>query len=100
MPADELLARVARCVADNARAEDVLGRVGGDEFAWLMPETTREQALVAVERARRLIAATVSQPFRITVSAGICGSMRPASWTRRAAPAGAARDSPTASNAH
>ncbi len=69
---DEMLARVARCLADNARAEDILGRVGGDEFAWVMPETTREQALVAVERARRLIAATVSQPFRITVSAGIC----------------------------
>jgi diguanylate cyclase (GGDEF)-like protein len=69
---DEMLAGVARCLVENARAEDILGRVGGDEFAWAMPETGREQALVAVERARRLIAATVSQPFRITVSAGIC----------------------------
>lgn len=69
---DEMLVRVARCLADNARAEDVLGRVGGDEFAWVMPETGREQALVAVERARRLIAATASRQFRITVSAGLC----------------------------
>ena len=69
---DEVLAAVAQCLAENARAEDVLGRVGGDEFAWVMPETTREQALVAVERTRRLIAATVTRPFRITVSAGIC----------------------------
>jgi diguanylate cyclase (GGDEF)-like protein len=69
---DEMLAGVADCLAENARVEDVLGRVGGDEFAWVMPETTREQALVAIERARRLIAATVSRPFRITVSAGIC----------------------------
>ncbi len=69
---DAMLASVARCLAQNARAEDVLGRVGGDEFAWVMPETAREQALVAVERARRLIAATVAEPFRITVSAGIC----------------------------
>jgi len=69
---DEMLAAVARCLAENARAEDILGRVGGDEFAWAMPETTREHALLAVERARRLIAATVSEPFRITVSAGIC----------------------------
>src|SRR5205807_4035393 len=69
---DEMLAGVARCLVENARAEDVLGRVGGDEFAWVMPETTREQALVAVERTRRAIAATVWQPFRITVSAGIC----------------------------
>jgi HD-GYP domain-containing protein (c-di-GMP phosphodiesterase class II) len=37
-----------------------------------MPETTREEALVAVERARRLIAATASRQFRITVSAGLC----------------------------
>jgi diguanylate cyclase (GGDEF)-like protein/putative nucleotidyltransferase with HDIG domain len=69
---DELLAHVARCLADNVRAEDVLGRVGGDEFAWVMPETSREQALVAVERARRLIAATASRQRRITVSAGLC----------------------------
>ena len=69
---DAMLAGVARCLAKNARAEDVLGRVGGDEFAWVMPETSRERALVAVERARRLIAATVAEPFRITVSAGIC----------------------------
>jgi diguanylate cyclase (GGDEF)-like protein len=69
---DAMLAGVAHCLAQNARAEDVLGRVGGDEFAWVMPETSREQALVAVERARRLIAATVAEPFRITVSAGIC----------------------------
>ncbi|HUE26730.1 MAG TPA: diguanylate cyclase [Solirubrobacteraceae bacterium] len=69
---DEMLVRVARCLADHARAEDVLGRVGGDEFAWVMPETNREQALVAVERARRLIAATASRQFRITVSAGLC----------------------------
>jgi diguanylate cyclase (GGDEF)-like protein len=69
---DDLLARVARCLADHVRVEDVLGRVGGDEFAWVMPQTTREQALVAVERARRLIAATGSRQFRITVSAGLC----------------------------
>jgi diguanylate cyclase (GGDEF)-like protein len=69
---DEMLVRVARCLADHVRVEDSLGRVGGDEFAWMMPETTREQALVAVERARRLIAATASRQYRITVSAGIC----------------------------
>ncbi len=69
---DELLAHVARCLTRLARAEDVLGRVGGDEFAWVLPETTREGALVAVERARRMIAATVRDPYRLTVSAGIC----------------------------
>lgn len=69
---DAMLVQVASCLSEQARAEDILGRFGGDEFAWVMPETTREQALVAVERARRLIALTTSRPHRITVSAGIC----------------------------
>ena len=69
---DAVLVQVARCLESQTRVEDILGRFGGDEFAWVMPETTREQALVAVERARRLIAMTVSRPQRITISAGIC----------------------------
>jgi diguanylate cyclase (GGDEF)-like protein len=69
---DAVLVQVAGCLENQARAEDVLGRFGGDEFAWVMPETTREQAMVAVERARRLIAMTIARPHRITVSAGIC----------------------------
>lgn len=69
---DEMLVCVASCLRRLARAEDTLGRVGGDEFAWVLPETTREQALVAVERARRAIAAEARGPYRLTVSAGIC----------------------------
>jgi diguanylate cyclase (GGDEF)-like protein len=69
---DEMLVHVARCLRSLARAEDTLGRIGGDEFAWLLPECTREQALVAVERARALIATSVPETFPMTVSAGIC----------------------------
>jgi diguanylate cyclase (GGDEF)-like protein len=72
---DQVLAQMALCLQDQARAEDVLGRFGGDEFAWVMPETTREEALVAIERARRLIATTASKDHRITVSAGICDTL-------------------------
>jgi diguanylate cyclase (GGDEF)-like protein len=69
---DAMLGRVATALRSFARAEDTLARVGGDEFAWVLPDTTREQALVAVERARRLIAAATPDPYRITISAGIC----------------------------
>jgi diguanylate cyclase (GGDEF)-like protein len=69
---DETLARVARCLNSLARVEDTLGRVGGDEFAWLLPECRREQALVAVERARQLIAESVPETIPMTISAGIC----------------------------
>jgi diguanylate cyclase (GGDEF)-like protein len=69
---DEVLAKVARCLTKLARVEDTLARVGGDEFAWILPETNRVQALVAVERARRVISSVSTGPARITVSAGIC----------------------------
>ncbi len=71
---DEMLQRVARALSSLARAEDTLGRVGGDEFAWILPETSREEALVAVERARQAIAAAAPAPLRVTISAGICDS--------------------------
>jgi diguanylate cyclase (GGDEF)-like protein len=69
---DEMLMRVAGCLRTLARSEDTLGRMGGDEFAWVLPDTDRRRALVAVERARRAIADSVSEPFRLSVSAGIC----------------------------
>jgi diguanylate cyclase (GGDEF)-like protein len=69
---DEALAHVARCLTSLAREEDTLGRIGGDEFAWLLPDCTREQALVAVERARTLIATSVPHALPMTVSAGVC----------------------------
>jgi len=80
---DEMLKEVARCLRAAARAEDTLARVGGDEFAWILPETTGDEAVAAVERARRAI--TGGEPdgrggragTGITISAGVCDS----GWT-------------------
>lgn len=69
---DEMLIHVADRLKALARAEDTLGRLGGDEFAWLLPEANRDQALMAVERARREIADGARHPYGMTVSAGIC----------------------------
>jgi diguanylate cyclase (GGDEF)-like protein len=69
---DEVLVRVARCLRKLARVEDTLGRIGGDEFAWILPATNQEQALVAVERARRVLGSAISDSLQITVSAGVC----------------------------
>jgi diguanylate cyclase (GGDEF)-like protein len=69
---DEILLLVARCLEEIARGRDTLGRAGGDEFTWILPDTTADEALVASESVRRLIAARAPDPTLVTVSAGIC----------------------------
>lgn len=49
---DEVLRAVAACLAQVARDGDVLGRVGGEEFAWVLPEADDLSAWEAAERAR------------------------------------------------
>jgi len=49
---DEVLRQVASILSDKARAFDVVGRYGGEEFAVLLPETDLEGAIVVAERYR------------------------------------------------
>lgn len=50
---DEALRRVATVVRAAARASDGTGRMGGEEFAVLLPETSIVEAEVLAERLRR-----------------------------------------------
>ncbi len=52
--AGDLTLRSLSLVAmEQKRAQDTFGRLGGEEFALLMPETTLTQALVVAERIRK-----------------------------------------------
>ena len=46
---DEVLKAFANYVASNVRASDIMGRWGGEEFLILLPHTTVENAVQAVE---------------------------------------------------
>jgi diguanylate cyclase (GGDEF)-like protein len=48
---DDLLCDIAQALSSALRSVDVVARLGGDEFGVLLPETTAETALVALERA-------------------------------------------------
>jgi diguanylate cyclase (GGDEF)-like protein len=54
---DKLLQVVAQTCQSSARHVDLAGRLGGEEFALLMPETSAIAANLAAERLRRAIAA-------------------------------------------
>jgi diguanylate cyclase (GGDEF)-like protein len=70
---NRVLAEFATRLLDMRRGSDVVARVGGEEFAWMLPETDGRSSMVAAERARSIIADT---PFlgvgRLTASVGIC----------------------------
>lgn len=67
---DEVLREVATRLGDALGDDGLLGRVGGEEFAWLTREDP-EQAWRKVARAREAVAATPIPSARtITISAG------------------------------
>jgi diguanylate cyclase (GGDEF)-like protein len=69
---DEALRTVADLVRAHARESDVLGRVGGEELAWLMPESDLAGAAEAAERLCSFIATTPIDPVgRVTASIGV-----------------------------
>ncbi|MEX1198333.1 MAG: diguanylate cyclase [Pseudohongiellaceae bacterium] len=73
---DEVIREVADLLKQTARATDTAGRYGGEEFALILPDTTKEDALQMAERLRKLIAGHPmdcgSETIRITVSLGVC----------------------------
>ena len=69
---DGALRTVADLVRAHARESDVLGRVGGEELAWLMPESDLSGAAEAAERLCSFLARTPIDPVgRITASIGV-----------------------------
>lgn len=52
---DQALRAIARSLMQDSRLEDVVARLGGEEFAVLMPNTTLPEAMAKAERLRRSI---------------------------------------------
>lgn len=49
---DQLLREFATLVRENVRGSDLAGRIGGEEFAILMPGVTRDSAIPVLEKLR------------------------------------------------
>lgn len=76
---DRALVMVGRSLRGSVRTIDVVSRFGGEEFAIILPETRRQEALEIGERVRREVEALYfpgeeSVPAgRLTVSLGVAG---------------------------
>ena len=74
---DRVLIQTAQVVASQLRTTDIFGRIGGDEFLVILPETDAGQAYQMAERIRAKVAGqsveTPSQPVTVTISIGIAG---------------------------
>jgi diguanylate cyclase (GGDEF)-like protein len=72
---DDVLRQIAALVHREARNDDLAARIGGEEFALLLPECDAEAARAFAERLREAVAdapfAPGGEPQRITVSIGI-----------------------------
>jgi len=76
---DGVLKKVARIAEERVRASDTLARIGGEEFAVILPDTTADDARTIGESMRQSIEAETfvvgGQQRSVTLSGGI------ASWS-------------------
>ena len=69
---DEVLRSVAR-ILDESRVTDDCFRIGGDEFAIVMPETTRKEASIAAGRIAQRVRDAQLDDGAIEISFGVAG---------------------------
>lgn len=72
---DEILRKVSQTIEAAIRKGDYIGRIGGEEFLIIFPETTPEMTVPAAERIRRAVEAlrfdALPEGYRVTVSQGV-----------------------------
>ncbi len=71
---DRVIVQVADCCRAK-RSSDIVARIGGEEFAMLMPETSLAEACAVAERLRKTVAERSIMldgvPLQVTVSVGV-----------------------------
>ncbi len=78
---DEALKYVSRCLHAHRRRADVVARIGGEEFAVILPETDSRGALEVAQKMCLSVANTAELKRQVTISLGVtelgnreCGS--------------------------
>ena len=78
---DEALRHIARTMLDAVPDHAVLGRLGGEEFALVLPDVTADEMVIVVEQIRtRLDRSPTPGGHALTVSVGIAAGGRGEPW--------------------
>ncbi len=76
---DDVLVNIAQTCQSQIRSTDLIGRLGGEEFAVLLPGTTQHDALRVAEKIRLALAETPislgKRDLNVTASFGIATTM-------------------------
>ena len=69
---DRVLQKLAELLRSCSRDDDVVCRVGGEEFLMLLPDVSQATAAKVAERLRQTVESSVVEPVgRVTISAGV-----------------------------
>jgi diguanylate cyclase (GGDEF)-like protein len=73
---DKVLVNLANQLTENRRANDIVARVGGEEFIIVLPDVNDASAFAVAEEIRLKIAQQVVDTISITVSIGVMVSAK------------------------
>ncbi len=71
---DEVLEAIGHIMRGELRSRDLAGRIDGDQFVFVLPETEREEAVRVAERIRGRLAERTfgtTTPFKVTAAFGV-----------------------------
>jgi len=76
---DRVLQTIALIFKKNIRSFDIIGRYGGEEFVFILPETDLEEAVIVCDRIRQSIEghdwSAVNSGLKVTISFGVSDSI-------------------------
>ncbi len=72
---DEVLIQIVNVCKNTLRTVDMVGRIGGEEFLLVLPNTVKQKAVIAAERVRKAIENNIIEygdsHIKITISMGV-----------------------------